>query len=122
MNEFIVIVSSFLFCLGNGSNHPCYEKIEIKRNGNRFEIVQSTIGFKCDIEGHSWIWKYGTYGFHPVSRAMLMICSYCGAERKIKKIERKRECLDIEEVWEDNNEKIERPPDQNKFPFGLQPL
>ena len=110
MIEIIILISSI--CPQN-LTVPCYEKMEIVRHENSFDIVSSTKQSHCEAYGHSWEWVYGHSGFFPHSIATTMHCKICHIERKIKKIEHKREVTDIEEKWEDDDTTVDRPVSNN---------
>lgn len=91
-----------------------WEKISLKEipaaDGNlgSFEILATTSGTKCDIFGHAWDWMYYINGA-GARTADNMKCSVCGTQRLKKTSEHKREVVDVEERWADDDQVLEKP-------------
>ena len=108
MIEFLIVLSTI--ASPSCGSPPCYQRMEIEqfKEGattyfNTFFVRTSSPITECEATGkHDWVWD-------NVIPHYKMFCSRCNVERKIKRVEHKREVTDIDEVWEDDGSKVERP-------------
>lgn len=87
---------------------PCYYKYETYQLAEdlakqRFVIMRGTPIARCEVENHRWVDDpirfYNQPGMH---------CLFCGISRNIKRVQKKREVTDTEDIWEDDGSRVEK--------------